>query len=290
MNWIAVKHLPLDQDLSELTRFLHRRGLNFRVTEEGGRQVIAVQDPQYAEPLSQLIDDFLRGEVQLPADDPAGNWQPEPQPKGIPFWMTPVTLILIVLSGIGALLTRSESGQVWAMLFLLLDVAPDFRSFLSLEDTLANGQVWRLITPAFLHFGLFHFLFNSLWMWDFGRRLELGLGRGWYLVFFAVTAIAANLTQYFWEASPWFGGMSGVVYALVGFLWIRQRFAPHPLFAVPASIIGFMLFWLVLCMTGIVDQFIEGRVANAAHVGGLIAGMILGALSGVQARNHYSSP
>lgn len=289
MNWIAVKHLPLDQDLTELTRFLHRRGLAFRVTEESGRQVISVQDPHFVEPLGQLIDDFLRGEIQLPSEDPARDRQPDPQPQGIPFWTTPITLVLIVLSGIGALLTRSESGQVWALWFLLVDVAPDLRSFMSLEDTLAGGQVWRLITPAFLHFGLFHFLFNSLWMWDFGRRLELGLGRGGYLVFFIVTAVAANLTQYFWEASPWFGGMSGVVYALVGFLWVRPRFAPHPLFTVPASIIGFMLFWLVLCMTGIVDQFIDGRVANAAHVGGLVAGMILGALSGMQARNKFSA-
>ena len=283
LNWIAVRHLPLDQDLSELTRFLEHRGLPFRVSEEDGQQVVAVQDPQLVEPLGQLVDGFLRGEVQLPAEDSAME-QTEPQSRGIPFWMTPITLVLILLSGVGALLIYTETGQVWAMWFLLLDVAPDLRSFMSLNETLAEGQVWRLVTPAFLHFGLFHFLFNSLWMWDFGRRLELGLGKGWYVLFFVITAIAANLTQYFWEASPWFGGMSGVVYALLGFLWIRQQLAPHPLFAVPASIIGFMLFWLVLCMTGIVDQFIDGSVANAAHLGGLIAGMILGAVSGILAR------
>ena len=283
LNWIAVRHLPLDQDLSELTRFLEHRGLPFRVSEEDGQQVVAVQDPQLVEPLGQLVDGFLRGEVQLPAEDSAIE-QTEPQPRGIPFWMTPITLVLILLSGVGALLIYTETGQVWARWFLLLDVAPDLRSFMSLNETLAGGQVWRLVTPAFLHFGLFHFLFNSLWMWDFGRRLELGLGKGWYLLFFVITAIAANLTQYFWEASPWFGGMSGVVYALLGFLWIRQQLAPHPLFAVRASIIGFMLFWLVLCMTGIVDQFIDGSVANAAHLGGLIAGMILGVVSGILAR------
>ncbi len=283
LNWIIVKHLPLDQDLSELIRFLHRRGLPFRVSEEDGQQVIAVQDPQLVEPVGQLVDGFLRGEVQLPTEDSATEYV-EPQPGDIPFWMTPITLVLILFSGIGALLTHTETGQVWAMWFLLLDVAPDLRSFMSLGDTLVSGQFWRLITPVFLHFGLFHVLFNSLWMWDLGRRLELGLGKSRYFLFFVITAIVANLTQYFWEASPWFGGMSGVVYALVGFLWIRPRFAPHPLFALPASIIGFMLFWLVLCMTGIVDKFIDGSVANAAHLGGLIAGMLLGAVSGVVAR------
>ena len=139
--------------------------------------------------------------------------------------MTPITLILILLSGIGALLTHTEMGRVWGMWFYLLDVAPDLRSFMSLNETLASGQFWRLITPAFLHFGLFHVLFNSLWMWDLGRRLELGLGKSRYVLFFVITAIVANLTQYFWESSPWFGGMSGVVYALGGFLWISQRLA-----------------------------------------------------------------
>lgn len=81
-----------------------------------------------------------------------------------------------------------------------------------------------------------------------------------------------------------FGGMSGVVYALVGFIWIRHKIAPHPLFAVAPGIIGFMLFWLVFCMTGIVDVFIDGSVANAAHLGGLISGMLLGAASGIHAR------
>ena len=71
LNWIAVRHLPLDQDLSELTRFLEHRGLPFRVSEEDGQQVVAVQDPQLVEPLGQLVDGFLRGEVQLPAEDSA---------------------------------------------------------------------------------------------------------------------------------------------------------------------------------------------------------------------------
>src|SRR5690606_25800074 len=125
---------------------------------------------------------------------------------------------------------------------------------------------WRLLTPAFLHFGFFHLLFNSLWMWDLGRRLELGLGWKHYLLFVLCSAVTANLTQYMWGGSALFGGMSGVVYALVGFIWLRQRFDASPVFAVPKSIIAFMLVWLVLCMTGVVDYFIAGSVANAAHV------------------------
>jgi len=281
VNWIAVKYLPLDQDLSQLTQFLKARGLHFRVSEEQGQQLLAVQDPQLVEPLASLVDEFLQGKIDLP-EQPV--YEPAPQATGISPFATPITLMLIALSVVGALLIETEIGQTFAIWFTFQGVDAQYR-LLSLSDTLASGQLWRLLTPVFLHFGFFHLLFNSLWVWDFGRRLELGLGGRRYFYFFLISAVVSNLVQYLWSGAVIFGGMSGVVYALVGFVWIRQRLAPHPLFAVPMSIIGFMLAWLVLCMTGIVDNFIDGSVANAAHTGGLVIGMLLGAISGLRARS-----
>lgn len=144
---------------------------------------------------------------------------------------------------------------------------------------MARGEFWRLLTPAFLHFGTFHILFNGLWLWELGRRLELVMGPGRYLMFVVVTAVAANIAQFVGGPSV-FGGMSGVVYALIGYIWMRQRLNPHPVLAVPPGIIGFMLVWLVICLTGIVDRFIAGSVANGAHVGGLLAGMAWGIWAG----------
>lgn len=281
MKWIAVKYLPLEQDLSQLTQFLKARGLHFRVSEEQGQQLLAVQDPQLVEPLANLVDEFLQGKIDLPEQQ---IFKPAQQASGISPFATPITLVLIALSIVGALLIETEVGQGFAIWFTFQGIDEQYR-LLSLSDTLASGQLWRLLTPVFLHFGLFHVLFNSLWMWDFGRRLELGLGGRRYFYFFLISAIASNLAQYLWSGTAIFGGMSGVVYALVGFVWIRQRLAPHPLFAVPMSIIGFMLVWLVLCMTGIVDNFIDGSIANAAHAGGLVIGMLLGAISGLRVRS-----
>jgi GlpG protein len=104
--------------------------------------------------------------------------------------------------------------------------------------------------------------------------LEQLLGLRHFVLFFVLTGVASNMVQFLWSGSVIFGGMSGVVYALVGFIAVRQRIAPHPLVAVPPMLIGFMLVWLVLCMTGIVDYFISGSIANAAHIGGLIAGVL----------------
>lgn len=278
MNWIVVKHLPLDLDLSHLAQFLNSRGLVYRFSEHQGQQVVSVQDPQMVEPLGQLIDEYLQGNVTLPQEE---SVQPLQGPVGISVWATPITLALIILSAAGALLIQMEYEQIWAMLtFQVFD--PRY-GFLPLSETFASGQIWRLLAPAFLHFGFFHFLFNSLWMWDFGRRLEIVLGKAHYLCFFLVTAISANFAQYLWIDSIPFGGMSGVVYALVGFIWVRQKLSPHPLFAIPRGIIAFMLMWLVICMAGVVDYFIDGSIANAAHVGGLVAGMVWGGVSGFYA-------
>lgn len=270
MNWIEVIRLPISQDLSGLSRFLQARGLVHRISEDRGEQVVAVQDPDAVAPLSRLIDDYLRGEVELPESPaPVAARRDTLSPLE-----TPVTLVFIVLSLLGCLLVETRIGQPWLSLFTFQSFGR--YGFEPLSQGIFAGEVWRLVTPAFIHFGFFHLLFNSLWLWDLGRRLELGLGRGHYIIFVLGTAMASNVSQYWWSGPAMFGGMSGVVFALVGFIWIRQRYDHHPLWAVPKAIIGFMLFWLVLCMTGLVDYFIGGSVANAAHLGGLIAGMLWG--------------
>ena len=71
-----------------------------------------------------------------------------------------------------------------------------------------------------------------------------------------------------------------MVYALVGYIWIRQWLNPNPMLAVPRGIIIFMLAWLVLCFSGVIDYFLAGGIANGAHLGGLLVGMfIAGAFS-----------
>lgn len=129
---------------------------------------------------------------------------------------TPVTAWLIFMSGIGAILTSND----WGLTYIHFLSFQDFTDthYIPLSDSLSRGEIWRFFTPVFLHFGLFHFLFNSLWMWDLGRRLELLLGRWHFLFFIVITGIISNYAQYYWSNESLFGGMSGVVYALVGFI------------------------------------------------------------------------
>ncbi len=276
MNWIPVKKLPLNRDLSELSRFLHQRGLVHRITDEGDHQQIWVQDPAVVDPLADLTDRWLQGELELPTEgNPRGA-----VPTGPGLTQFPVTLVLLVLSAVGTLVGMEIVGGSlipWLTFqpLSLTNTGPEFGNW---GEAMARGELWRLLTPAFLHFSFFHILFNGLWTWELGRRLEMVLGVQHYLLFFVGTAVAANFMQFVSGPSV-FGGMSGVVYALVGFIWMRQKFSPHPVLAVPPGIIGFMLVWLVICFTGIVDRFIGGSVANGAHLGGLLAGMAWGILT-----------
>ncbi|WP_027331224.1 rhomboid family intramembrane serine protease [Marinimicrobium agarilyticum] len=276
MNWIPVKQLPLDRDLTELSRFLHQRGLVHRITDEGQHQEIWVQDPAMVDPLGELTDRWLKGEVELPE----GEQPRRTMPKGPSPRQFPATVVLLLLSAAGALIGMQILGGALVPYLTFQPVGMGFNGpeFGDWGEAMASGEFWRLLTPAFLHFSMFHILFNGLWIWELGRRLEAVLGPWRYLLFVVVTAIAANLGQFLAGPSV-FGGMSGVVYALIGYLWMRQRFNPHPMLAVPPGIIGFMLVWLVICMTGIVDKFIGGSVANGAHLGGLVAGVVWGILS-----------
>lgn len=286
LNWIAVKYFPLEQDLTALSSYLQERGVEHRISEEQAQQCLAVLDSALIPALQDFLQQLAEGRAQLPittaapVDTQRGNAVSQRVGPSLAMqaFYTPIVLVLILLSALGGLAVATETGRVFLHFFSFQDFTDTH--YIPLQESLASGELWRLLTPIFLHFGIFHFLFNSLWMWDLGRRLELLQGRWGFLLFVMVTGIASNLTQYFWSDSSNFGGMSGVVYALVGFIAIRQRTHPHPLLAVPPALIGFMLFWLVLCMTGLVDYFIAGSVANAAHLGGLLAGAIYALFTG----------
>ncbi len=286
MNWIAVKYFSLDHDLSALSRYLHERGLEHRITEENAQQCLAVTDAAVIPALQDFLQQLEDGRAQLPSatTEPLVVTSPYAHPDTaqpsllVQALHTPIVLALILLSAVGGLLVTTETGNLFLHYFSFQDFTDT--QYIPIGESLSGGELWRLLTPIFLHFGIFHFLFNSLWMWDLGRRLEILQGKWGFLLFVVVTGIASNLTQYMWSGSSNFGGMSGVVYALVGFIAVRQRLNPHPLVAVSPALIGFMLVWLVLCMTGVVDYFIAGSVANAAHLGGLVAGAVYALFTG----------
>ncbi|MEM6486314.1 MAG: rhomboid family intramembrane serine protease, partial [Pseudomonadota bacterium] len=146
------------------------------------------------------------------------------------------------------------------------------------------AQYWRLVTPVFLHFGWLHITFNALWCWDIGRRIELSLGSINMLGLFLLTAISGNVAQHVFAGSSYFGGLSGVVYGLLGFALCAGRLNSQwrPL-SPPTPVALVMLGWLVFCLSD-VTQIVGFSVANAAHVGGLLSGSAAGIVFGMAYR------
>jgi GlpG protein len=133
------------------------------------------------------------------------------------------------------------------------------------------GQVWRLITPIFIHFGPLHLLFNLFWLRDFGSMIEVRQGMLKLALLVVVLGVASNLGQYL-IGGPDFGGMSGVLYGLFGYIWLRGQCDPASGLALAPTTVSVMMIWFFLCLFGII-----GSVANGTHAVGLVLGVVWGA-------------
>jgi GlpG protein len=112
-----------------------------------------------------------------------------------------------------------------------------------------------------------------LWLWDLGRAIEFRMSPWQLALLVAVTGVPSNLGQFYFDG-PRFGGMSGVVYGLLGYIWIQGHLNPRAGLFLHKRIAIMIMVWYALCWTGLV-----GPVANMAHTVGLLAGLAAGLIS-----------
>jgi len=177
----------------------------------------------------------------------------------------PLTLVLIVVSVVAYVLMRVASGQEWLQWFLI-STSGD----MSLPE-IRHGQIWRLVTPIFVHYTILHILFNMLWLKDLGSMIETRLGTVYLAFLVLALAVGSNLAQFYIGGIFNFGGMSGVVYGLLGYVWIRGRLDPASGFFLHPTTMIIMLVWFGAAFTGVL-----GNIANWAHAGGLVMGLGIG--------------
>lgn len=154
----------------------------------------------------------------------------------------------------------------------------------TLFHQIRQGEIWRLLTPCFLHAGFLHIFFNMAWLWLLGKQIEGRLGKGKMLLLILITGIIANTAQYLMGGSD-FLGFSGVIVGMVGFIWVRQKCAPWEGYPLQRSttlfimvFVGAMLLLEIFAMTLEYFQVIQlsGGIANTAHIVGGIIGALLG--------------
>ncbi len=144
-------------------------------------------------------------------------------------------------------------------------------------DGAFGPEPWRLIAPMFLHMNFMHLFFNLSWVSGLGGLIERERGTRVLLAVVFVTHVVSALTEYCWQVygmndhNVLFGGFSGAVYGLIGFAWAYGEYNPRGYVRLSGQAVQLALIWMVLCFTGML-----GPVANGAHLGGLVAGLMMG--------------
>lgn len=187
----------------------------------------------------------------------------------------PITMVLLVLSILVFIMTDGADPKNGAPIMNKLFISAydfgvyDFGNLVEVRE----GQWWRLVTPIFMHLSTVHILCNMLWMMDFGKQIETLRGSWKMLLLTLLFAVVPNLLQYRMDG-PAFGGMSGVVYGLFGYVWMKSYYEPESGFQVQPFAAVMMCVWFMLGLTYDVYPLI--RMANWAHGGGLVLGLICG--------------
>lgn len=188
--------------------------------------------------------------------------------------LAPLSAVLIAISVIVAALTQLGERQEVVQLLTYAGYHSEGAYIIhnGLSD-ISKGQIYRLITPMFIHFGAAHLIFNMWWIKDLGSMIERRQSALVLAILVLVLSAVSNTAQ-FLAGGPSFGGMSGVVYGLFGYIWMRGRFDPASRYGLSQRDIVWMMLWLVACYTGFI-----GPVANTAHTVGLGVGALWGFFS-----------
>jgi rhomboid protease GluP len=143
-------------------------------------------------------------------------------------------------------------------------------------EAVFSGQWWRLVSAIFVHIDLYHLLSNLCFLLLFGTIAESVFQRAGYMVLWFLTGIAGSMAQLVALSPQYYGfGASGVAFGLVGALWgayFLER-VPSPTFKRRWVIVILLGFFIIL---GLLPDWLQAHSFNAAHLGGLLAGMILG--------------
>jgi len=265
-------------DLSELSRQLWQQGIGHRIESIGSWQFVTIGDDIDPQAASAIVQAWMQGE-ELQVQVVHSSERESMGALLARFSGVPVTTALCLLSFLGFASTQwlPPDTLLSILTFQGFELRGEYIALPPAFTSVSDGQLWRLLSPAFIHFGWLHIAFNTLWTIEFGRCIEKRQGSLSLLLVFSVLALVSNVAQAF-MTDGLFGGMSGAIYGFLGYCWLGNRLRPGSLPCVSPALFAFMLGWLVLCLSGIVTLLGFGQIANTAHVAGLLSGLLVALL------------
>ena len=281
---IKAASLEIAVNLHSFSTQLRELGLYHRIIEESGQQAIYVKSDSDADLLREALARWqaLSPEAQANLTAKVAASKNTATNSGLPLrlihsmlaavWGSPITWLLIGACAVVAFISSlgADTYPVRNLFYPLLPSESLSDLLLAIDRPI---EVIRSLTPMFLHFGELHFVFNMLWLWYFGKQLEALQSTWMFVGLVVVTAFVSNTTQYLAQSYNNFGGMSGVVYGLVGYTWVIHYFMPRSYLLINSRMFVFFVVALVL-----MEIFASSLIATAAHVGGLVSGLAVGLL------------
>jgi rhomboid protease GluP len=190
-----------------------------------------------------------------------------PLPMSQPLFTYPLIGLIAIMWLYLAWLAGGDSPMTYSQ--LLVDYGANFGQYI-----INKGEVWRFFTSMFLHGGLTHLLFNGYALFVFGLEMERIFGPERYIVIYILSGLFGSLASFATKGNETFSvGASGAIFGIIGmslaFFWLHKdkmgQFGRQRMSSI-LFIVGFNLF---------LGYTIPG-IDNMAHIGGLIAGLLLG--------------
>lgn len=193
---------------------------------------------------------------------------PVVQPVGAKYWLGTISGRLMLINTMVFLAMSWESNGV---LLPTRDVLLEFGA----KDPvgLAQGEFWRFFTPIFVHIGIIHFFFNSLGLFYIGYQLERILGRRWYLVIYLVAGVVGNISSAYFSLAM-SAGASGALFGLLGSGYVLERLVGRKL-ASEGLVRPRRRIYATMVLINVMFGLLVPGIDNAAHLGGLVSGVIL---------------
>jgi len=151
-----------------------------------------------------------------------------------------------------------------------------------------SGEWWRLLTCVFVHGGIIHIAFNMWCLWNLGALCESLYGPATYAAIYLICGVGASLASVAWHPGGASVGASGAIFGLAGALIAAFKLGE---FSVPrAALTGTLRSLAMFVVYNLIFGAVIGTTDNAAHVGGLVTGLIVGALIALIAPQQDHAP
>lgn len=303
-----VGSLPSEQQAQRFADFLQSEGIAVLAEADGEEWAIWVRDENQVDEATSQLETFraapddaryrdarrkaeeIRREEQKRRERAERNTVVMRQRWSRPSWQRrPLTMVVIVLCVLVALLTefgkapRPSPGEAPSFAIQVQDkllfVNPvDYLKTGNFYISIEQGEIWRLFTPNFLHLGPMHLIMNMLMFSYLGGMIEERRGTLVLGALLLILSAPPFIGEYMATGAFLAMGISGTVYGLFGYLWMKSAFDPTSGIQIPPNLVIIMLVWLALGAAGVISKYFGINVANWAHGVGLVVGMAAGYL------------